>query len=135
MDQKDARYKNFYPWVAVADNILRNVGGVNVFQSNLSVAASRLNSFKRNPVFHKELIDVWKTFSGWVLKDVEFTLFQSLWNNKFITSKNNTSYSEELYCKEIKYLSNLIDDEGCLSAWEVISEKSDLSANAFLTWY
>ena len=41
--------KNFHPWVAVADNILRKVRGVNVFQSNLSVAPSRLNSFKRVP--------------------------------------------------------------------------------------
>ena len=69
------------------------------------------------------------------MKDVEFILSQSLWNNKFIASKNDTLYSEELYCKEIKYVSDLIDDEGCLSAWEVISEKFDLSANAFLTWY
>ena len=126
--------KNFQPWVAVADNILRKVGGVNVFQSNLSVAPVRLNSFKRIPVFYKELIDVWKTFSGGVVKDVEFILSQSLWNNKFITSKNDTC-SEELYCKEIKYVSDLIDDEGCLSAWEVKSEKYDLSASAFLTWY
>ena len=127
--------KNFHQWVAVADNILRNIGGVNVFQSNLSVAPSRLNSFERIPVFYKHLIDVWKTFSGVALKDVEFILSQSLWNNKFITSKNNTLYSEELYCKEIKYVSDLIDDEGCLSAWEVISEQFNLSANAFLTWY
>ena len=40
-------------------------------------------------------------------------------------------YSEEFYHKETKYVSGLIDDEGCLSAWEVISEKFDLSANAF----
>ena len=73
--------------------------------------------------------------SGGVLKDVEFILSQSLWNNKFITSKNNTLYSEELYWKEIKYVSDLFDGEGCLSAWDVISEKFDLSANAFLTWY
>ena len=45
--------KNFHPFVVIADNILRNVGGVNVFQSNLSVAPSRLNSFKRIPVFIK----------------------------------------------------------------------------------
>ena len=135
MDQKDARYKNFHPWVAVADNILKNIGGVNVFQSNLSVAPRRLNSFKSIAVFYKELINVWKSFSGGVLKDVEFILFQSLWNNKFITSKNNTLYSEELYCEEIRYVSDLIDDEGCLSAWEVISDKFDLSANVFLTWY
>ena len=32
-------------------------------------------------------------------------------------------------------MSHIIDDEGRLSAWEVISEKSDLLANAFLTWY
>ena len=50
--------KNFHPWVAVADNILRNVGGVNVFQSNLSVAPNRLTSFKSIPVFYRELIDV-----------------------------------------------------------------------------
>ena len=62
--------KNFHPWVAVADNILKRVGSVNVFQSNLSVAPSRLNSFKRIPVFYKELIDVWKTFSGGVVKEV-----------------------------------------------------------------
>ena len=91
--------KNFHSWVAVADNILRNVGGVNVFQSNLLVAPSRPNSFKRIPVLYNKLIDVWKTFSGGVLKDVEFIVSQSLWNNKFITSKNNTLYSEELYCK------------------------------------
>ena len=127
--------KNFHPWVAVADHILRKVGGVNVFQSNLSVAPSGLNSFKRIPVFYKELIDVWKTFSGGAVKDLEFILSQSLWNNKFITSKNNMLYSEEIYRKEIKYVSYLIDYEGCLSAWEVISEKFDLSANAFLTWY
>ena len=127
--------KNFHPWVAVADNVLRNVRGVNVFQSNLSVAPSGLNSFKRIPVFYKELINVWKTFSGEVLKDAEFILSQSLWNNKFITSKNNTIYSEELSPKEIKYVSDLFDGEGCLSAWDVIPEKSDLSANAFLTWY
>ena len=82
-------------------------------------------------MFYKELIDVWKTFLDGVLKDVEFILSQSLSNNKVITSKNNTLYSEELYCKEIKYLSDLIDDEGCLSAWEVISEKFDVLANAF----
>ena len=46
--------KNFHPWVAVADNILRNVGGVNFFSSNLSVPPSRLNSFRRIPVFYKE---------------------------------------------------------------------------------
>ena len=45
--------KYFHPWVAIADNILRNVGGVNVFQSNLLVAPSRLSSFKRIPVFYK----------------------------------------------------------------------------------
>ena len=105
---------------------------MNVFQSNLSVAPSRLNSFERIPVFYRELIDAWKTFSGGVLKDIEFILSQ---NNKSITSKNDTLYGEELYCKEIKYVSDLIDDEGCSSAWEVISKKSDLSANAFLTWY
>ena len=84
MDQKDAGYKNYHPWITAADNILRNVGGVNVFQLNLSVAPSRLNSFKRIPVFYKQLINVEKTFSGGVLKDVEFIVSQNLWNNKFI---------------------------------------------------
>ena len=37
--------------------------------------------------------------------------------------------------QEIKYVSDLIENKGCLSAWEVISKKFDLSANAFLTWY
>ena len=60
--------KSFHPCVAVGDNILRNVRGVNVFQPNLSLAPSRLNSFKRIPVFYKELIDAWETFSGGVLK-------------------------------------------------------------------
>ena len=58
LSQPGVDTKSFHPWIAVADNILRKVGGVNVFQSNLSVAPSRLNSFKRIPVFYKELIDV-----------------------------------------------------------------------------
>ena len=64
----------FHPSVAVAHNIRRNVGGVNVSQSNLSMAPSKLNSFKRIPVFYKELIDVCKTFLGGVLKDLKFIL-------------------------------------------------------------
>ena len=46
MIRKMLNTKNFHPWVAVADNILKNVGGVNVFQSNLSVAP---REFKRVP--------------------------------------------------------------------------------------
>ena len=69
-----------------------------------------------------------KVSSGGVLKDVEFILSQSLWNNKVITSENNTLYSKVLYCKEMKYVSDLFNGEGCLSAWDVISKKFDLSA-------
>ena len=55
-------------------------------------------------MFYKELIDVWKNFSGGDLEDVKFIPSQSLWNNKFITSKYNPSYGDELNCKEINYL-------------------------------
>ena len=40
---------------------------------------------------------------------------------EFITYKNNTLYSEDIYRKDMKYISDLIDDEGRLNAWEVIS--------------
>ena len=84
--------KNFHPWIAVADNILRDVGGVNVFCTDLSVAPSKLNFLKRIPMFYKELIDIWKTLSGSAVRNAQFILSQSLWNKKFITSKNNTAH-------------------------------------------
>ena len=104
-------YKSFHLWIAVADNTLRNIEGVNIFRSNLSVAPSKLNSLKRVPVFYKELIDVWKTLSDGALKIVQFIFSQVLWNNKSVTYTNNKLYSEALYCKEIKYVSDLCISE------------------------
>ena len=59
---------NFHLKIAVADDILRGAGSVNVFDTNLAMVPNKLNSLKRVHVFHNKLIDIWITHSDNALK-------------------------------------------------------------------
>ena len=47
----------FHPWLAVANIILKNFGGANIFHTNLSLS-SRMQTYLQNiPLFYKDLIN------------------------------------------------------------------------------
>ena len=54
---------NFHPWVAVANKILKDFGGANIFHTNLSLSP-RMQTYLQNiPLFYKDLIITWQTLS------------------------------------------------------------------------
>ena len=44
---------NFHPWVAVAEEILQDLGGQKIFCTNLSMEETKKRSFKKLPFFIK----------------------------------------------------------------------------------
>ena len=93
------RKMNFYPWIAVANIILKDFGGVNIFHRNLSLSP-RMQTYLRNiPLFHKDLINRCQTLSQGTYHDLEFVLSQSICNNYFIKSNHSTIFNSELQSK------------------------------------
>ena len=77
---------NFYPWIAVAQEILQGLGGQKIFCTNLSMEQTMKRSIQKLPLFCKELIEIWQDLSKGEVEELEFVLFQNLWNNALITS-------------------------------------------------
>ena len=125
---------NSHPWVAVANIILKDFGGANIFHTNLSLSP-RMQTYLQNiPLFYKDLI-TWQTLSQGTYHDLEFILSQSIWNNYFIKSNHSTIFNSELQSKDIKTVFDLIDCQGNFSLWHPLAEKFSLSAVDFLEWY
>ena len=54
---------NFHPWVAVANTILKDFGGANIFHTNLSLSPKMQTYLQNIPLFYKDLIITWQTLS------------------------------------------------------------------------
>ena len=50
---------NFHPWIAVADKILKPLGGINTFYTNLQLSLEFQSVTKIIPEFYKDLIGIW----------------------------------------------------------------------------
>ena len=53
----------FYPWVAVANIILKDFGGANIFHTILSHSPRMQAYLQHIPLFYKDLINTWQTLS------------------------------------------------------------------------
>ena len=126
---------SYHPWIAVADKILKNLGGISLFHTNIQLASKIRRKIDSIPIFYKELLNTWKTLSHGSSTELEFILSQSVWNNKSITCKNDTLWNEELNSKGVKTVYDLLNTEGKLCSWEEFSEKYNISAVNFLSWY
>ena len=73
---------NFHPWIAVADKILKPLGGINTFYTNLQLSLEFQSVTKIIPEFYKDLIGIWQLMSHGECHNIEFILSQNLWNNK-----------------------------------------------------
>ena len=54
---------NFHPWIAVAQEILQDLGGQKIFCTSLSMEETKKRSVQKLPLFYKELIKMWQDLS------------------------------------------------------------------------
>ena len=126
---------NFHPWIAVAQEILQDLGGQKIFCTNLSMEETMKRSIQKLPLFYKELIKLWQDLSKGEVEELEFVLSQNLWNNALITSKSKPLYSKTLSDKGVNSLSDLTGLDGNFISWELLSSQFDLTVSEFLPWY
>ena len=115
--------------------MLQDLGGLNIFHTNLLIAPEKRECLKMIPTFYKEVISTWERICIGASCDLEFILSQSLWDNHFVRSKGKTISNKRLESKGILMVVDLIDDDGKFSSWEKLSQKFNLSAVDFLEWY
>ena len=93
---------NFHSWIAVADKILKPLGGTDTFYTNLQLSLEFQSVLKIIPEFYKDLIGIWQLMSHGECHNIEFILSQNLWNNKFITRNSHSIVYADLLSKGIK---------------------------------
>ena len=96
---------------------------------------TKKRSAQKLPLFYKELIEIWQDLCEGEGKELEFVLSQNLWNNVFISLKNNHLYSKTLSDKGVNSISDLTGSDGSFISWNLLSYKFDLTVNELLPWY
>ena len=69
---------NSHPWMAIANTVLQDLGGVNIFHTNLLISQEKRGYLKKIPIFYKEVISTWERICIGTSCDLEFILSQSL---------------------------------------------------------
>ena len=126
---------NFHPWMTIENTALQDLGGVNIFHSNLLTTPEKRECLEKIPIFYKVVISTWERICIGTSCDLEFILFQSLWDNHFVRSEGKTISNKRLESEGILMVVDLIDDDGKFSSWKRLSRKFNLSAVDFLEWY
>ena len=121
--------------MAIANIVLQNLGGVNIFHANLLIAPEKRECLEKIPTFYKEVIFTWERICIGTSCDLKFILSQILWDNHFVRSRHKTISNKRLEFKGILTVVDLIDEDGKFSSWEKLSRKFNLSAVDFLEWY
>ena len=124
-----------HPWKVLANEILREIGGLDVFHTNLALPESLYSDSYQLSLFYKELITLWQKFSDVPCEDARLILSQYLWYNKYVLKENKLFILQEFLGRCIKYLCNLIRPDGYFKNWEVILLEVDLEVNNLLHWY
>ena len=78
---------NFHPWMTIANTVLQDLGGVNIFHTNLLIAPEKRECLEKIPTFYKEVISTWEKMFNGTSCDLEFILSQSLRDNHLVHLK------------------------------------------------
>ena len=112
---------NFHPWMAIVNTMLQDLGGLNIFHTNLLIVPEKRECLKKIPTFYREVISTWERICIGTPWDLKFILSQSLWDNHFVRSKDKTISNKRLESEGIFIVVDLIDDDGKFSSWEKLS--------------
>ena len=127
--------KNPHPRKVLPNEILIEIGGLDVFHTNLALPENLYSNSFQLPLFYKELITLWQKFSDVLCDDAKLILSQYLWYNKYVVKENKPFILPVFLGRGIKYLCNLIGPDGYFKNWEVIQLEIDLEENNLLDWY
>ena len=117
---------NFHPWIAVADKILKPLGGIDTFYTNLQLSLEFQSVMKIISEFYKDLIGIWQLMSHGECHNIEFIVSQNVWNNKFITRNSHSIVYADLLSKGIKTVLDVYNSVGLLEVSEVWSRECQL---------
>ena len=127
--------KNPHPWKVLANEILKEIGGLYVSHTNLALPESLYSNSYQLALIYKEQITLWQKFSYVPCDDAKLILSQYLWYKKYVMKENKPFILPVFLARGIKYLCNLIGPDGYFKNWEVIQLEFDLEANNLLDWY
>ena len=121
--------------MAIANTVLQDLGGVNIFHTNLLIAPEKRECLEKMPTFYKEVIFTWERIYIETSCNLEFILSKSLWDNHLLRSKGKTISNKRLESKGILMVVDLIEEDGKFSSWEKLLQKFNLSPVDLLDWY
>ena len=102
---------NFHSWKIIPTVLLKHVGGVSLFHSNLDLSDACKLKIDNYSEFYKSIVHLWIKISPTDPQSEHDILSQTLWNNKYILIKRKPIFFLEYYQKGINTINDLIDDE------------------------
>ena len=115
--------KNFHSWKIIPNVLLKDMGGVSLFHSNLALSDACKVKIDNYPGFYKSIINLWIRMSATDPQSDHDILSQALWNNKYITIKRKPVFFSEFYQKGVNTINDLIDDDRGFFSWSMLKEK------------
>ena len=106
---------DFHPWKALANLILKPVGGSSIFHSNLSLSKLTKERIEQLPLFYVDAINLFIQFAKVEDLNSNDIMSQHLWDNACILRQNSPIYDPYLSSKGAKTLKDVIDGKGLLN--------------------
>ena len=102
---------NFHSWKIIPYVLLKDVGGVSLFYSNLALSDACKLKIDNYPEFYKSIVDLGIKIPATDPQSEHDIIPQTLWNNKYILIKRKPIFFLKFYKKGINTINDLIDDE------------------------
>ena len=116
---------NFHSWKTIPSFLLKDVGGVSLFHSNLALSYACKLKIDNYPEFYKSIVDLWIRISATDPQSEHDILSQALWSNKYILIKRKPIFFLEFHQKGINAINDLIDDDIGFCSWSKEKHESD----------
>ena len=127
---------NFHSWKIIPNVLLKDVGGVSLFHSNLALSDACKLNIDNYPEFYKSIVHLWIRISATDPQSEHDILSQALWNNKYILIKRKPIFFLDFYQKSINTINDLIDDDRGLGvgSWSRLKEKYQVDKGLYLKY-
>ena len=126
--------KNFQSWKIIPNVLLKDMGGVSLFHSNLALSDACKLKIDNYPEFYRSIVGLWIRISATDPQSEHDILSQALWNNKHIMIKRKAIFFLEFYQKGINTINDLIDDDRGFFSWSRLKEKYELEKGLYLKY-
>ena len=123
---------NSHPWKVIANEILRPVGGCDIFHTNLSLSSETRKEIQNLPLYYKDLINLFTKFSNIDDLSNEEIMGQWFWDNSHILKQNSPIFDKQLVGKGMNFVSDVVSGDGRVYSWDIISTKFQLKPIGFL---